>query len=120
MTRSYKLPEWLRERNRLQAKARRRAIQRDETIRATYQGNTPIAKAAHEAGGVLIEVRLRLPLGENDGCGTPVPVVGTNGGKIPCGSLLTINGETRPYYCGYCMTQHDDTSLDQSTPDLNR
>ena len=62
----------------------------------------PVAKAASEAGGVLIGVRLSLRLGPNGGCGAPTYVVGTNGGTLPCGSLLTQFGQTAPYYCGLC------------------
>ena len=32
----------------------------------------------------------------------PAAVVGTNGGTLPCGSLLTQFGKTEPYYCGLC------------------
>ena len=62
----------------------------------------PSAKAASGAGGVLIGARLSLRLGPNGGCGAPTHVAGTNGGTLPCGSLLTQFGKTEPYYCGLC------------------
>ena len=38
-----------------------------------------------------------------NGCGEPTYVLGTNGdSKIPCGSTVTLFGETAPYYCGSC------------------
>lgn len=65
--------------------------------------DTPHAKAASAAGGVLILVpRLHCPPGQNGGCGVPTHVVGTNGGEMPCGSLLTMFGKTAPYYCATC------------------
>ena len=42
-----------------------------------------------------------LPVGENGGCGTPTRVSGTSG-MLPCGALLTMLGNTAPYYCGVC------------------
>jgi hypothetical protein len=64
---------------------------------------SPLACACKEAGGTLITVRLSAPLGENGGCGSPTHVAGTNGGEMPCGSLLTMMGETKPYYCAACQ-----------------
>lgn len=40
--------------------------------------------------------------GENGGCGTPVYVFGTNGGQLPCGSVLDLFGTVAPYYCTRC------------------
>jgi len=37
------------------------------------------------------------------GCGTPTHVIGTNGGMMPCGALLTRFGRTEPYYCALCV-----------------
>lgn len=66
--------------------------------------NFPLAKAASEAGGILIGVKIpRLRPGLNGGCGSPTHVAGTNGGTMPCGALLTRFGETKPYYCGNCQ-----------------
>ncbi len=36
------------------------------------------------------------------GCGKLTYVEGTNGGKMPCGALLTMFGETAPYFCATC------------------
>lgn len=94
---------WQRERRNEEARARRRAIKRDEEIRAPFNGPDPVSKAAHEAGGVAIHVNLRLPTGESGGCGTFTHVTGTNGGKMPCGSTLTMFGKTEPYYCAHCQ-----------------
>lgn len=70
--------------------------------------DTPLAKAASEAGGVLISVQLQLPVmppPSNDGCGTPTFVAGTNGGMMPCGAMLTLGAITAPYYCAQCQTE---------------
>ena len=65
--------------------------------------DTPHAKAVCEAGGVLIYgPKLVCPPGKNGGCGAPTSVEGTNGGKMPCGALLTMFGKTEPYYCAHC------------------
>lgn len=64
--------------------------------------DTQLAGAAAESGGVLLYVKLAAPLGLNGGCGSPTYVEGTNGGQMPCGSLLTRFGETAPYYCALC------------------
>lgn len=37
------------------------------------------------------------------GCGKPTHVTGTNGGTLPCGSLLRdLDGSLNPYYCPVC------------------
>lgn len=36
------------------------------------------------------------------GCGKLTHVIGTNGGKMPCGANLTTFGKTAPYYCDDC------------------
>lgn len=36
------------------------------------------------------------------GCGRSIHVVGTNGGTMPCGALLTQFGKTNPYFCPAC------------------
>lgn len=33
------------------------------------------------------------------GCGKPMHVIGTNGGTMPCGAMLTRFGKTAPEYC---------------------
>lgn len=53
--------------------------------------------------GTLID--LRLCGRPSKGCGKPTHVDGTNGGTMPCGSLLTAFGTTKPYYCAACQTQ---------------
>lgn len=84
------------------ARIRRKMANRDREMRSPYKGSDPLSMAAYEAGGVSVRVNLLLPVGENGGCGTPTHVAGTNGGKMPCGSLLTRFGKTKPYYCGCC------------------
>jgi hypothetical protein len=44
-------------------------------------------------------------IAERTGCGRPTHVVGTNGGTMPCGSLLTTFGWTRRYFCADCEAQ---------------
>jgi len=51
-----------------------------------------------------------IPEGENGGCGTPINVVGTNGGKMPCGSILYRFGKAEPYYCSHCKP-HMETKM---------
>lgn len=84
------------------AAARRRMAKRETEINPFPESGTSHQKAAHEAGGTLIGVRLKSTFGPNGGCGAPTHVVGTNGGTLPCGSMLTMFGETKPYYCGHC------------------
>ena len=84
------------------AKARRLAAKRDAELRAPFKGGDPITQAAHEAGGVCMLVHFNALEGANGGCGSPTHVEGTNGGTMPCGSLLSRFGETAPYYCGHC------------------
>lgn len=84
------------------AAAHRRMAKRETEINPFPESGTSHQKAAHKAGGTLIGVRLKLTLGPNGGCGAPTHVVGTNGGTLPCGSMLTMFGETKPYYCGHC------------------
>lgn len=67
------------------------------------------AKAASEAGGVLLRLNLSVQLGPNGGCGAPTHVAGTNGGELPCGSFLTMLGKRAPYYCGACKSHHEDS-----------
>ena len=50
--------------------------------------------------------------GHNGGCGAPIHVIGTNAGTLPCGSLLTMFGETKPYYCGLCARHANATIKD--------
>ena len=65
-----------------------------------------LKKAVKAAGGTLLSVCIPpIPPGENGGCGTQTHVVGTNGGTMPCGSLLTQFGKTDPYYCGACAEE---------------
>jgi hypothetical protein len=45
-------------------------------------------------------------LNAQQGCGKFTHVIGTNGGKMPCGALLTMGGETVPYYCYECDVKH--------------
>jgi hypothetical protein len=71
-----------------------------KTTTALFAGS--LAKAVEECGGVLIYTKLKLNFGPNGGCASPTHVAGTNGGTLPCGSLLKMFGKTAPYYCGYC------------------
>jgi hypothetical protein len=63
-----------------------------------------LSDVVENLGGKLFEFKFKkLPTtGEHGGCGSPVNVVGTNGGQMPCGSMLTQFGKTAPYYCGHC------------------
>src|SRR5664279_1053036 len=85
---------------RAAAAARRRLAKQD--MRPAPPENDPLANAAYEAGGLLLSLVLKLPEGPNGGCGTLTHVAGTNGGRIPCGVMLTENGKTEPYFCGHC------------------
>ena len=77
--------------------------QRYPNSKPLYDDNQ--AKAVSDAGGILFRVNLdRPPDGLNGGCGTPTHVEGTNGGKMPCGSYLTMFGVREPYYCGSCSS----------------
>ena len=70
--------------------------------------DTPHAKAAAKAGGVLMYARLGCkppPPPDNGGCGQLTAVVGTNGGTMPCGAFLTMCGERKPYYCAECTSK---------------
>jgi len=62
----------------------------------------PLVGAAFDSGGTLLQYKMSLGLGENGGCGALTYVEGTNGGRMPCGSMLTRFGQTSPYYCGAC------------------
>lgn len=64
-----------------------------------------LEKAAAEAGGHLLRVRIpKPPPGENGGCGAPTHVEGTNGGTLPCGATLHWpDGTKAPYYCPACQ-----------------
>jgi len=65
--------------------------------------NDPYAKAVADCGGILFKLRIRpIAPPDNNGCGCDINVVGTNGGLLRCGSLLTMFGVTKPYYCGNC------------------
>ena len=65
-----------------------------------------LKKAAAACGGTLISVPIPpIPPGKNGGCGSPTHVVGTNGGTMPCGGLLTQFGKTEPYYCDHCSQE---------------
>ncbi len=62
--------------------------------------------AAAACGGTLVSVHIPpIPTGKNGGCGSRTYVEGTNGGTMPCGSLLTRFGKTEPYYCGHCSQE---------------
>jgi len=86
-----------------QRRAHTRSVRRDHEIRTPHRGDNPVSQAAFEAGGVALLVHLTQPRGENGGCGTKTHVAGTNGGTMPCGSLLTVFGRTEPYYCVHCI-----------------
>ena len=63
----------------------------------------PLARAASEAGGVLIGVdlpALRFP--SDGGCGAPMRVVGTSGGRMPCGAYLVEKGSRTKQLCPLC------------------
>lgn len=68
----------------------------------------PYARAAFDAGGTLLRVPLNRVRFQQDleryapGCGAPTHVMGTNGGMLPCGALLTVNGVTKPHFCPAC------------------
>ena len=67
-----------------------------------------LKKAAAACGGTLISVSIPpIPPGKNGGCGSRTHVVGTNGGTMPCGDLLTQFGKTEPYYCDHCSQQKE-------------
>lgn len=67
-----------------------------------------LKKAAAACGGTLISVSIPpIPPGKNGGCGSRTHVVGTNGGTMPCGDLLTQFGKTEPYYCAHCSKEVD-------------
>ena len=67
-----------------------------------------LQRAAKDGGGTLIVTPvLSVKFGPNGGCGSMTNVEGTNGGKMPCGALLTMLGETKPYYCALCQENHD-------------
>lgn len=85
------------------AKARRWADSFDRQARGPFPADgSPHQKAAHDGGGLLVGVKLKAPQGQNGGCGTPTFVAGTNGGTMPCGSVLHAFGKSDPYYCGHC------------------
>lgn len=63
--------------------------------------------AAKQAGGTLVCADLSVKLGQNGGCGAPTYVEGTNGGQIPCGSILHQFGEAKPYYCAACQKDRE-------------
>lgn len=91
-----------RDRQREQAKLRRRRAKLETTLHPFPENGTPAQKAAHEAGGTALHLRFKELSGQNGGCGSPTYVIGTNGGTIPCGAMLTQFGKTEPYYCGEC------------------
>lgn len=63
----------------------------------------PLARTVSDAGGALRYVDIpNLKPGENGGCGSPCRVEGTNGGEMPCGSMLSENGRKKPHYCPAC------------------
>jgi len=65
-----------------------------------------LIKAAAACGGTLVSVHIPpIPPGKNGGCGSRTHVEGTNGGTMPCGSLLTRFGKTEPYYCDHCSQE---------------
>lgn len=100
-TNHYKSPEELAEQKA--QRARHRAFENDVLKRTRPPEGDALAMAAWEGGGVLLRVRLSpLPTGLNGGCGAPTHVTGTNGGTMPCGSLLTQSGRTEPYFCAHC------------------
>jgi hypothetical protein len=68
-----------------------------------------LQKAAAQSGGTLIYAN--LPTREQfgamlsrfyPGCGTPIHVIGTNGGTMPCGGMLHWFGKTEMQLCGAC------------------
>lgn len=69
--------------------------------------NHPLVNAAFDCGGTLLLYNMKIPAGQNGGCGAPINVAGTNGGKMPCGSMLTMFGKTAPYFCGSCQNSLD-------------
>jgi hypothetical protein len=75
--------------------------------------NSPMAMAAAEGGGLLLEFRMPpIPEGRNGGCGSPTHVEGTNGGLMACGDVLSYFGRVGPYYCGTCAEARKAAGLD--------
>ena len=52
------------------------------------------------------------------GCGKQTGVIGTNAGTMPCGAMLTMAGQTYPYYCYECDLKHARAKLIAAAPDL--
>jgi hypothetical protein len=62
-----------------------------------------LSKAVTEAGGKLIQLQFKPWAMSEEGCRSPIHVVGTNGGTIPCGAYLTqLNGEREQMLCEHC------------------
>lgn len=71
--------------------------------------NDPHAKAVSDSGGVLIYTNIPpFKPGPNGGCGGPAGVPGTNGGTFPCGSVVDVFGDKKPYYCDLCKENRKD------------
>ena len=69
----------------------------------TFIDEKTLQSMAKEAGGVRIApLYFSAASAKNGGCGALTYVEGTNGGKMPCGALLTRFGKTAPYLCGAC------------------
>jgi len=105
----YGLSPHERERQKESAKTRRKMLKHEAKLHPFPENGTPIQKAAHEAGGTLIQLGFdRGKLNRHlemyaPGCGSPTHVVGTNGGTMPCGARLTSFGKTEQYFCGHCQ-----------------
>lgn len=74
-----------------------------------------LANTVREAGGVLIAPRfitreqfrreVNTIATYAPGCGLLTHVAGTQGGRMPCGAVLTQFGVTGPYYCAECTAK---------------
>lgn len=87
-----------------------------------------LANTVRDAGGVMVAPRFmsrtafKREVNEiasyAPGCGLPTHVSGTNGGRMPCGALLTQFGVTAPYFCAECtakgLTSEHETTTEPS------
>jgi len=67
-----------------------------------------LAQSCAWAGGTLYAYNFVVnPAAEtyDPGCGNMTEVLGTNGGVMPCGAQLTIDGKTEQYFCAGCAKE---------------
>ena len=98
------------------AAIRREEVRRASALKAIGRHH---AAAVADMGGTLLELewdrhKWEIELIKEErrraacapGCGEMTHVVGTNGGKMRCGSNLTaLAGNTAPYFCGACFVR---------------